>query len=266
MDKRKITDSFSSNNEEKYLIALILDLAEECETKNIIRSSYFLSESEAALVEQAVSYAGYNYTLFGGTENSERKCFVFVPYSFYYDDYTPTFADLEVSILSIQLNAYHSDANLTHRDYLGAIIGCGVKREMIGDIYVTSSGATVVLKSSIFSYIADSLKEVGRYKVKCTEIDHIPEIEAKFKEVRTTVASMRIDGVISAAFNLSRTSASELIREGRVFVNSRPVSKPDLSVDEGDKISARGKGKIVISQIDGKSAKGRYRLVINKYI
>lgn len=266
MDKRKITDSFSSNNDEKYLIGLILDLADDCERKNIIRASYFLSESEIGIVEQAVSYAGYKYVLCGGDDNAERKCFVFIPYSFYYDDYNPSFAEMEISILNISLSSYDSGAKLTHRDYLGAILGCGVKREMIGDIYVSESGATVIMKSSIFSYISDTLNEVGRYKVRCSEASELPEIERNFKEIRTTVASLRIDGVISAAFNLSRSSASELIREGRVFVNGRAASKPDLSIDEGDKISLRGKGKIIVSQIDGKSAKGRFRLLVNKYI
>jgi len=266
MDKRKITDSFSSNNDEKYLIAMILDLAEECEKKNVIKSSYFLSESEAATVERAISCAGYNYILFGGSDDSERKCFVFIPYLFYCDDYTPSLSETEISILNVQLNSYDFDSKLTHRDYLGALLGCGVKREMIGDIYVSGKGAYVVLKSSIFTFIVDTLKEVGRYKVKCVEANELPEIEPKFKEIRTTVASMRIDGVISAAFNVSRTHSSELLREGRVFVNGRPVSKPDHTIDEGDKLSVRGKGKIAISQIDGKSNKGRIRLLINKYI
>lgn len=266
MDKRKITDSFSSNNDEKFLIAQVLDLAEESDKKNIIKSSNFLSDSEAAVVEAALQYAGYNYYLYGGYENSERRCFVFNPYSVYLEDFTPSLEESDILILNIQLSAYDTGAKLTHRDYLGAIIGCGVKREMIGDIIVYDSGSYVLLKSFIFPYVADTLHEVGRFKVKCSESKQLIAIEPQFKEIRTTVASLRVDAVVSAAFNISRSSTLDLIREGRVFVSGRAISKPDNIIAEGDKLSVRGKGKVIFLKIDGKSVKGRYRLLLNKYI
>jgi len=76
---------------------------------------------------------------------------------------------------------------------------------------------------------------------------------------------LRLDGVVSSAFNISRNLASEAINKGIVFVNSCRIMKTDASVKLGDKVVLRGKGKIIINDIIGTNKKGRTHITIKKY-
>ena len=156
---------------------------------------------------------------------------------------------------------------MSHRDYLGSLMALGIKREMVGDIVVTEKGCHFFSVKSIAGYICENLKRTGRGSVNCSiiDIDSLPQNEDNGKTVFSSVASLRLDCVVAAAFSMSRTAAAEAINKGIVYVDSVQCFKGDFTLNEGSKIVLRGKGKALVEKITGQSKKGRMHLLIKKY-
>ena len=79
----------------------------------------------------------------------------------------------------------------------------------------------------------------------------------EFKEYRDTVASPRLDNIVSSAFGLSRSKAVMAIKSGLVFVDHMEALKPSVLLKEGTEIVVRHKGRAILSEIGGTSKKGR---------
>ena len=111
-------------------------------------------------------------------------------------------------------------------------------------------------------------ESAGRWKMKLREIP-LEQLEAKppqVKTIRDTVAALRLDAVLAAGFSTSRSKAADLVSAGRVSVNHRECAKADRTVGEGDVLSCRGLGKCVVKEVLGQSKKGRFMLVLERYI
>lgn len=156
---------------------------------------------------------------------------------------------------------------LTHRDYLGSLMGLGIKRESTGDILVRKDGADIIVLKEMASFIMMNMDKAGRARLQFEEVPVSELIVPEFHRIEVTesVSSLRLDNVLSAAFGLSRGKAGEAVSAGIVFVNGVTVSKPEKQVTEGDKLVIRGRGKAVFKEIKGTSSKGRTIIVIEKY-
>ncbi len=200
-----------------------------------------------------------NTSVFGGYVGSERNRIVLIP------------SDFEVSvrdyISSVRIIAPFMKRTLTHRDYLGSILGLGIKRECIGDILVAEDQADVIVVPSMAGFIADNLICVGRCPVKASHIslDELTPARGPRETGTVTVPSLRLDAVISAIFSLSRGRAEKLITQGSVKLNHRSCLDKSSSVNVGDNISVKGFGRAMISNTGGKSRKGRIYIDIDKY-
>jgi len=149
---------------------------------------------------------------------------------------------------------------------LGSLMGLGIERDVIGDILAEGGQAVMVVKASIAPFLQENLTKIGRYRVDVTLHDtYGMKPKSDFIEDYDTVASMRLDAVAATIFKLSRGSATDAIGGGLVAVNGVAVTKPDLCVKAGDKISLRGKGKAVVDAVEGLSKKGRIRFRFRKY-
>ena len=112
-----------------------------------------------------------------------------------------------------------------------------------------------------------NLHKVGRLPVTVKKIAEseleIPEILYKIEQ--GTVASLRLDGVIAEGFHISRDTAQEAIRRELVQVNHRIISSASKLVRQGDAISLRGYGKMILEEIGGESRKGRIWVTFKKF-
>ena len=145
-----------------------------------------------------------------------------------------------------------------HRDYLGAILGLGIRREWVGDILVQAHGAFVFCLPSVEPELR-ALEQVGRAGVKAAAVplSAVPVPERRVRPVTFTVQSARLDAVVSGMFRLSRTSAAAQIRAGAVHLNYAECLRPDAPVAAGDVLSLRGAGKGAVTEVGGVSRKGR---------
>lgn len=257
-------------NEKEVLISRLRELKERSADSSMITCSNFLSvdeRSDVSVIERENNK--YVDTFFyGGFSDSERTVAVFAPQFYEITDISAFFKENEdenpLALIEVKKDRF---TDMGHRDYLGSLMALGIKREMIGDISVNDEGCHFFCVKSIASYICENLKRTGRGSVQCRVIDEkdLPLQEDTGKLVFCSVASLRLDCVVSAAFSLSRSSAVEAINKGLVYVNSVQCFKTDYVLSEGAKIVLRGKGKAVINEMVGHSKKGRLHLEIKKY-
>ena len=157
---------------------------------------------------------------------------------------------------------------MSHRDYLGSILGLGIDRSKTGDILVFDGSALCYVKKEISDYIASNIEKVGRNSVKAKVVD-ISDIELpklKTEEKSFTVASLRIDAVAGGAFNIPRGKIQLLIEGEKTFLNFLPEISPSKTVGEGDMISVRGFGRFKILSVNGKTKKDRISITVLKYV
>ncbi len=215
----------------------------------------FLNELEASAVNSYLKNRGYRYSFYGGYPLAKR---VFL--SVMSDGKT------DESTILYPFAAYkvdaRKDAGLTHKDYLGALMGLGIKRECVGDIVVEENHAIVFLKNEIANFVMSELTEVGREGVKISAFKgETQELCDKFEELRLIVTSMRVDNVVSSCANISRQKALDFINSDKVFINYCVPSKVSSQVNYGDILSIRGFGKFkIVSQL---STTKRDRMVIS---
>lgn len=150
--------------------------------------------------------------------------------------------------------------DLTHRDFLGALMGLGITRELLGDIIVSGKTGYILCLDSSADFIAEELHEVKRTAIRCTRLEKLPDVAIPVPEKKEfVITSNRIDAIIAAIWQLSRSEAQRLIESERIFINSRTETRADREVGEGDIVSVRGKGRLRYLGVVRETGKGRLR-------
>ncbi len=236
------------------LLARVDDARVSCELNNKPKFLGFLSKEESVLVDNYLKNRNVKYSFFGGEHQAQRVylcCY-------------PEWMDEAFFPISAVTFAFRTQDVLRHRDFLGALMSLGIKRESVGDILIEDGRAVVFLSREIEDFVLKNLAKVGRVGVTAKvgyELP-LPETDA-MTEKTATVASLRLDCVVSAVANLSRNTANEYIENGFVAVNSVVCEKPTKTLCDGDVLSVRHKGKFQISSCDKKTKKDRFVLKYN---
>ncbi len=242
--------------EERLLGSHILDKCEQVLKYNKAQASDFLNPYQHDIAKDIVEQlADINYKLEGGYQGAERKRILIFP------EYL--FPDLvESTIVIYQINGNFSFQNLTHRDFLGALMGLGLQRKYLGDIIVHKNFAQLIAAEEVKDIIELKLKKVHEVPVEIEEIskEEIDKPIRHEKEILTTVASMRLDAVASSGLGDSRSKMSRMIKNDQVKLNWKIISDPAADVEIGDLISVRGRGRVKVKKDRGVSNKGRIKL------
>ena len=164
--------------------------------------------------------------------------------------------------------AFFERDTLTHRDFLGSLMGSGIKRETVGDIYVAGGSCDFLVLREILPYVLQNLTSAGRTKLSLQEISlaDIQLPQQAVKTVRDTVPSLRLDGIISSGFSISRGKAADYVSAGKAELNYLPCMKGDKQVSEGDLVSVRGLGKLRLEKVGGNTKKGRISIEISRFL
>ena len=265
MNKTELLGKLSADPEERLLLARALDKLELCRTRNIPAHTQFLSLTEQAAAERLIAASGHPAHFFwGGFGDAERKLCVFLPDWMSPEDWRLD-ADCPLSAVRI---ACPPGCGLTHRDYLGSILGLGITREKVGDLLVRDGSCDVLVLEEIADFLVFHLEQAGRAKLKLAPLplDRLEPPEVKIKRIRDTVSSLRLDCAVSLATNLSREKSAALIEGGQVSLNFFEENKISREVGEGDILSIRGYGRYVLSKVGSVSKKGRLHLTLGKYV
>lgn len=264
---REILNNYREKDD-KILLAQILDKIEMCENKNKIEHTDFLDLAQIELVQKFINKLKIeNYISYGGFEEAERKIFVIYPEKFNSAVVKKNLAGI-IKIVRIQLPD-DLKSKYTHRDYLGAIIKLGVKREKVGDIIVDSDGADIIVDKDISKFLQENLGGLTRFSkaiITIEEIENLRTVEIRREEYEIIVSSLRMDNVISELARCSRNKAIDIINMERVFINFQCETKKTKQIKTGDMITIRGKGRFYIKELIGQTRSGREILKIEKFV
>ena len=208
---------------------------------------------------------------FGGYGMAERQMAAFIPDALYLrygkSEITPAEAGYPFCAVKIMPLSRKFSEDLTHRDYLGAVLNLGIERSKTGDILPYGNDALIFVHQDMTELICSELIRVRHTSVRAeivslTEIDYTP----KYEEIRGSVASVRLDSLLSVAFSSSRTKLTGLIEGARVYVNGRLVTSNGYQPCEGDVISVRGMGKFRYESQGAVTKKKRISVVVHRYV
>ncbi|WP_317855950.1 RNA-binding protein [Chakrabartyella piscis] len=264
MDKKAILKHITDAGE-RILFAKVLDLVLFATKRREPQFSDFMDMAKCRrFAEYLQSERGVSIMIFGGGDALERCIIGMFP-----DGTEPSEEAFPIVGVSIEKKSQKfGQKDLSHRDYLGSILGLGIDRSKIGDILLTNNGdAICFVKEDMASYICASLEQVSRTRVVVSE-KQVSDvlIPKRIQEKRVTVASLRLDAVLGEAFSLSRGKAQNLVSGEKVNVNWSLQTNTSYTLKEGDMVSARGFGRFLVGTIGGQTKKGRVGLTLEMYI
>ena len=239
----------------------LLDLAEAVMKTARFRISPFLDPYGQEIAETICANCdGIQLDFDGGYVGAERQRAMLR-----HRDFAGTPDGFSISCVEAAWNGQF--ARLTHRDVLGAVMGLGIERELIGDILPAADTAKIICDAKIADFIVNNLTMIGAVGVKTVrgDVADIAPREERTKEIRATVASLRLDSIVAAGFGISRSRAADDIAADKVKLNWQSAASASKTIKEGDVLSMRGRGRVEVTEVRGQTKKGRTVVVLNRF-
>jgi len=257
--------TYSGSGEEKEFLALLEDKLRLTRKTNQIQVTNFLPPRLQSLAEMVLEKnSDLQWELEGGAPGAERQRIIVAPL---HRELIPKTS--RIVLLAMEGDFRHGVRQpATHRDYLGAILGTGIKREKLGDIWLTPAGCVAAVDQELAGYLSQQVIRVkgNSLEIRVLAPGSFNPPEKEVSQYFTTVASLRLDAVAAAGFRTARSRIAGEITAGRFSVNWQEVTRLDYLLKAGDVISARGRGRLVLQEASGSTAKGRIKISIGKYI
>lgn len=268
MTKKELLDRCAHDSEERVVLARVLDKLEMTQQRGIPTHTFFLSPAQQASVSDLLrAWGNPRHCFLGGYPDAQRRICAFLPDWQEEEDLFLSEEDLPFCVVEAE---FSSGGDLSHRDLLGSLMGLGLTREKLGDILQPEpTRAQLLALPEVAGILTSQWESAGRHKckeVRCVPLSQLAPKPPEVKTIRDTVATLRLDAVLSSGFSLSRSKATAYIASGKVAVNHRECVKNDKSVEEGDVLTCRGLGKCVVREVTGQSRKGRIMLVLERYL
>lgn len=259
-DREKIIRYYKGTDGAAAAVQLV-DMAETVARGRKFKVSGFLDPfGQEIAVTVAANYPNIKLDFFGGYEGAERQKALFV-----HEDF-PGKALFQVAAVKVSWNEQFY--RISHRDVLGSLLGTGIERGVVGDILLKNGDAKIVLDAAMLDFVKQNFHQIASANVM-VEDALLEEIEPKTercKEIKATVASLRIDSVAAAGFGSSRSKISEDISADKLKLNWQAVKSPSQMVKAGDIISMRGRGRVEVAEIGGQTKKGRTGVFLKRYL
>ena len=187
-------------DDEKIFVAKIVDKIKSVQAKNRYENTDFLDMVQQEKAKEILNKRRIeNYQFWGGFNESERKeLFIFPDYiGQSYDEYMYIYKQ-QMSCIHIVLPK-ENRGMYEHRNYLGALMKLGLKREKIGDIIVNNDGADIVISKEISKFILNNLRLLTRFQkaqIEEIELEQIHYIEKEKEIIKINVPSTRLDCIV----------------------------------------------------------------------
>lgn len=259
-----------ANKKENELLiqAKILDKIKFCKSKNKIVNTDFLDIYQRNLAQKVLNNEKFkNYVFFGGKTEADRNILILYPEKLNLEIIKPNIKNV-IEIVRIKL-PNELKGKYEHRDYLSGVMKLGIKREKFGDIIVNNDGAEIIVLKEISQYIKLNLNALTRFKKSEITVENIENLinkETSFETKNIIISSNRLDNFVSELARCSRTKASEMIEDGRVFINSENETKIFKKLNEKDIVTIRGKGKFIFDSVKKETNSGNLVINIKKYM
>lgn len=264
---------YAQTEEDRLFMAKLLDKANQAD-RGYLTYTHFLDPHQRSIARRVSQELGLTIIFAGGYPEAERAVGLFLPDYMVFATEAETIESLTnnvaypIALVQVDHKRNAFAKELTHRDYLGALMSLGIKRETIGDILVNTEFAQIIVLSEFTEYLENDLTQIGRVTVeaKTVKLSQLVTPTLKTEEKIATVASLRLDAVVAEGFNLSRSEASGYIVAGKVYLQFEECSNVSKQVNEGNTISLKGTGRIVLEKINGLSRKNRIFITLKKFV
>lgn len=252
------------DQEERLLFANALDQVVFSLKRHEVQFTDFMDRAKCErFLERMKSLGNIEILTFGGVEDAERMMLGFAPSEGFLSYESFPILALKIAPKSKKFG----QKDLSHRDYLGSILGLGIERGKIGDILVSEDGGVCFAETEMAEYIQSNLDKVSKTAVTVSKMDKAEVLSPKRTETRrVTVASMRLDVILADALRLSRGKAQTLITGEKVNVNWSAVTNTSYILKTGDMVSARGFGRFRVGEVGGRTKKDRIGLELEVYV
>ena len=259
-NRDKILRYYHGTEGEEVAIHLI-EAAEQAVKTGKFRRTAFLDPYGQEIAEViAANYPELTVSFDGGYMGAERQRAIYRDRTFDVD------VPWEISVVKASWGGgfYH----LTHRDSLGALRGLGMDRSVQGDFSIREGEVKIICDEKMVDFLLREVVQIGAVKVTCERdaLEHIPPKEERVKEIRATVASLRVDSIAAVGFGMSRSRAASDIEADKLKLNWQSVKGSSQAVKVGDVLSMRGRGRLEIVEITGTTKKGRTGVYLKRYI
>ena len=246
----------------EFFLKRIRELANLSYQRDIVTFSDFLNLNEQNMVSSLKQqFPQVVMETFGGYDNAERQMVAFHP------DALAFTWEYPIDCLKIEPKAIKFSENLSHRDYMGALLNLGLDRSVIGDIIVQEKAAWFFCQSKMTEFFLENLCRVRHTNILITKVNDPEEFpHPNLESINGTCASVRLDSLIALAFKASRSSMVSYIESGQVFVNGKLITSNGYEPKEGDIVSVRGKGRFIFDGVSHQTKKGRYGVRILLYV
>ncbi|MBN3525976.1 RNA-binding protein [Paenibacillus apiarius] len=227
-----------------------------------VRRTDFMDPRQAFIVSTLVNREpDVQLLLEGGYEQAERKRALIAPDYVYAEG-----EEMGIAVMEITSSDRKWD-ELEHGDFLGAVLGLGIKRDKIGDIHISEDRCHMLITEDIASFLDTHLRQVHRVNV-FTDVLPLSELrtaDVELNVMQLSVASLRLDGIVSDVFRLSRAKIVAPIKAGRCKVNWKVEDNPSALLRAGDVVSLQGFGRFKVIDMEGMTKKGRMRITVGTY-
>lgn len=264
---------YAQTEEDRLFLAKLLDKANQAD-RGYLTYTHFMDPHQRTIARRILDEHGFRIIFDGGYLEAERVVGLFLPDYMGYTTEIETMEGLRsnseypISLIQVDYNKNPYAKELTHRDYLGALMNLGIKRETLGDILVHEEFAQIIALSEITTYLETNLTQVARVRVEArtVELPQLVLLILRTEEKTATVASLRLDAVMAEGFHLSRSEAAKYIEAGKVYLQFEECNNVSKLVDVGNTISLRGMGRIILDKIGGNSKKNRIFITLKKLV
>lgn len=245
--------------EDELLKKRIMELRKRAMFSNYIIFTDFMTLSEVACAKTVLN--GCNHMFYGGADDCER---VMLGIASEETEILPQ--NFPICGVKISPKSPKFAEKLSHRDILGSVLGLGLERFVIGDIFLKDNVAYLFCTEKIEQFLLEQLTQVRHTQVVCEPFSKEESgFEREFKSVSASVSALRIDAIVAACFPVSRSTAASDIPSGKIFLNGKEILSPSVQVKEGDVISYRGYGKARLKSVGSLTKKGRITVTLEQY-
>ena len=239
-----------------FFLSRVFDVVESCEKNCIPKFLGFLTSQEASIANDALKKRNIRYSFFGGYDEAERVFLACLP----------EWCDDAVFPITPITFSFRKEDELSHRDFLGSVLGLGIKRETIGDIIIKNNAGYIFCLDTVADYIKENLKKVRHTSVKCQIVTEIPdEVNPEVQENIIIIASERLDAIIAEVYNLSRSESNNLFTSKKVFINGKLTENNSHKIKVDDTISVRGFGRFNFMGVLQETRKGKLRAKVEVF-
>lgn len=217
----------------------------------------FLNPRQRVLADMVAEQAGVELHGAGGFAQAEMQRVLFAP-----DYFTPEPSDFAVTVLECVYPAKFT--SLHHSTILGSMIHHGLDRSAFGDIITQDDRWQLAVTDTLVGFVQSDVDHIGKTKVswQVASGKDVLRPNVPWRDLTTVVAATRVDAVVAAGFNLSRSQVKELIGSGQIQVNWLAEGRADAQLVPGDMISVRGHGRVQLVDILGITTKQRWRVAL----